>query len=425
MKFFPSDAKRRSDWARRATSALAVLASVILLCGSVLAEDKSATPVPRPVLSPEQIDKLVSQLGASDYRSREEASRTLLAVGSPAMDALAKAARSNDLEVSYRSVQLLESLLDEDDSAIRQRAANTLESLATRSPSAVSDLATDVMTIYRLTQQDRAIEKLEKLGAVVSTDVLQLPPGTLQVTINSTRWTGKNSDLELLKQLPSLGWLRIIHVTVDDNILKMLAELRPDASAIVVAKPGGDQPTPSVAKSTAKASTPEKNDVAKAGEPAKPIEPAAKPNEGGFQPNVKPAPANDVPTDAIAKRGQSSRLFQIDLYGTGITKPTAVKLAGALPNVKIDCRNGALLGVEGMPGMNSCAINGVRPGTAAAEADIRPGDEIASFDGVPIHNFEEFTDQVSTKRAGDRVTLEVRRGNDTLTKEVTLKRWEE
>src|SRR5438045_3646598 len=151
MKFLPSDDKRCSDWARRATSALAVLASVILLCGSVLAEDKSATPVPRPVLSPEQIDKLVSQLGASDYRSREEASRTLLAVGSPAMDALAKAARSNDLEVSYRSVQLLESLLDEDDSAIRQRAANTLESLATRSPSAVSDLATDVMTIYRLT----------------------------------------------------------------------------------------------------------------------------------------------------------------------------------------------------------------------------------------------------------------------------------
>jgi len=132
-----------------------------------------------------------------------------------------------------------------------------------------------------------------------------------------------------------------------------------------------------------------------------------------------------VPANAIAKRGQSSRLFQTDLYGTGISKPTAGKLAGALPNVKIDCRNGALLGVEGMPGMNSCAINGVRPGTAAAEADIRPGDEIASFDGVPIHNFEEFTDQVSTKQAGDRVTLEVRRGDQTLTKEVTLKRWEE
>ncbi len=157
MKSLPSDAKRPSDWARPTASALAGLAVVFVLCGSVLAQDKSAAPAPRLVLSAEQINKLVAQLGASDYRGREEASRTLLAVGAPAMESLAKAARSNDLEVSYRAVQLLAALLDEEEPAVRQRAADSLELLTTRSPSAVSDLATDVMTIYRLTQQDRAV----------------------------------------------------------------------------------------------------------------------------------------------------------------------------------------------------------------------------------------------------------------------------
>ncbi len=164
-------------------------------------------------------------------------------------------------------------------------------------------------------------------------------------------------------------------------------------------------------------------DVAKATDTPKPVDPGAKEMP---QPQIKPNVSPALPAaDQTAKRGQSSRLFQIDLYGTGISETSAGKLSGALPNVKVDRRNGALLGVEGMPGMNSCGINNVRPGTAAAEADIRPGDEIASFDGVPIHNFEEFTSQVATKQAGDRVTLEVRRGDQTLTKEVTLKRWEE
>jgi hypothetical protein len=435
MKFTPSDCQRRSNLVRWTTSALVGFAAAFLLCGGALAQDKSAPAPPaqpRPVLSPAQIEKLVNQLGASDYRTREEASRTLMAVGSPAMEPLAKAAKSNDLEVSYRAVQLLESLLDEDDSADRQRAADILESLAARSPSAVSDLATDVMTIYRLTQQDRAIEKLEKLGAVISNDLLQLPPGTLQVTINGTRWNGKSSDLELLKQLPSMGWLRIIHVNVDDSIVKTLAELRPNAPVLEQPKPS-DQPSPKVATpadqpapSTVKPDGPkplEKQNVAKATDAPKPADPGSRelpPSQ--IKPNVKPAsPA----ADATAKRGQASRLFQIDLYGTGISEATTGKLASALPNVKVERRNGALLGVEGMPGLNACSINGVRPGTAAAEADIRPGDEIATFDGVTVHNFEEFTAQVSTKFPGDKVTLEIRRGEQTLSKELTLGRWEE
>ena len=380
------------------------------------AQDAPASAKPRIVLSTEKIEKLIGQLGANDYRTREEATRQLMAVGAPAMELLAKAARSNDLEVSYRSVRLLEALLDDGEFQSRQRAADILESLSSRSPSAVSDMANDVLTIYRLTQQDRAIEKLEKLGAVIATDLPQLAPGTLQVTINATRWTGKSSDLEMLKQLPSLGWLRFIHVTVDNEVLKTLTELQPAPSPAPEAKPLGDQTAPN-GKPVKLADGP----AAQKQNPNDPAKPESKPAEKGLQPNTKAA----APVVATVRRGQSSRLYQMDLFGTGISEKSAGELASLMPNVKIDRRKGALLGVEGMPGMNTCGVTNVRPGTAAAEADIRPGDEIATFDGVPIHNFEEFTAQVSTKDPGDRVTIEVRRGEQTLTKELTLRRWEE
>jgi putative serine protease PepD len=65
-------------------------------------------------------------------------------------------------------------------------------------------------------------------------------------------------------------------------------------------------------------------------------------------------------------------------------------------------------------------IVSVQPGTAAADAGIRPGDVVTAVGDRPVTTSTELTAAVRGKAPGDKVTLTIRRGNDTKTVEVTL-----
>jgi hypothetical protein len=56
---------------------------------------------------PEQINKLIQQLGSGDFAEREKATRELDALGTKALDALRKAAKSDDAEISRRAEELV------------------------------------------------------------------------------------------------------------------------------------------------------------------------------------------------------------------------------------------------------------------------------------------------------------------------------
>jgi uncharacterized protein (TIGR03067 family) len=57
-----------------------------------------------------QIDLLIRQLGSSQFAEREAASRRLEAIGETALEALRKAAKSNDVEVRRRAEQVIEAI---------------------------------------------------------------------------------------------------------------------------------------------------------------------------------------------------------------------------------------------------------------------------------------------------------------------------
>ncbi len=57
--------------------------------------------------SKEKIDKLIDQLGSGSFAEREKASRELAGIGVPALDALRKAAKSEDAEVRKRAEDIL------------------------------------------------------------------------------------------------------------------------------------------------------------------------------------------------------------------------------------------------------------------------------------------------------------------------------
>lgn len=62
----------------------------------------------------------------------------------------------------------------------------------------------------------------------------------------------------------------------------------------------------------------------------------------------------------------------------------------------------------------------VTPGGAADVAGLRPGDLIVAVDGEPVETYEDFVVLVRSQRPGDVISLEVERGDDQLTLEVTL-----
>ena len=287
-----------------------------------------------------KVEQLIARLASADFRTREDAAQALKAAGAAAIEPLSKAAQAKDLEVSYRAVHVLQSLLEQQDSATQQQAAAALESLSNGDDYAAADLAADALAVYHLTQQDRALESLRRLGATIS----EIGFGDQFQIVLDSQWHGNTADLDLLKQVPRVNHLRILYVKLDDAALKIL--------------------------------------------------------------------------------GQLGQLDFIDLIGTGVSEESAATLAQSLPGVKIDRRNGAMLGVGPAMAQIGCTIGTVVDGSAAMAADFRIGDEILSIDGHPVQKFEELTALIGAKNVGETAAIELRRGDQLVTKQVALGKWQ-
>lgn len=62
----------------------------------------------------------------------------------------------------------------------------------------------------------------------------------------------------------------------------------------------------------------------------------------------------------------------------------------------------------------------VRDGSPAGKAGFKAGDVLIEFDGKPIDNLYDFTYALRAHKPGDKVMVTVRRGNEKVTREVTL-----
>jgi S1-C subfamily serine protease len=72
------------------------------------------------------------------------------------------------------------------------------------------------------------------------------------------------------------------------------------------------------------------------------------------------------------------------------------------------------------PATPGALVGTVNPGTPAAEAGIKTGDLIVGFDGKPVRNPSELSLAVLTKKPGDEVKVELKRGGSTKTVTVKL-----
>jgi serine protease Do len=82
---------------------------------------------------------------------------------------------------------------------------------------------------------------------------------------------------------------------------------------------------------------------------------------------------------------------------------------------------GPYVGLNG-EGETECRITRVSENSPAATAGIKVGDIVKSFGGKPVRSYVELGDFVSQRRPGEKVKVEVRRGAQSLTLELTIGR---
>jgi peptidase M28-like protein/PDZ domain-containing protein/PA domain-containing protein len=70
---------------------------------------------------------------------------------------------------------------------------------------------------------------------------------------------------------------------------------------------------------------------------------------------------------------------------------------------------------------NGVRFADIREGSPAAEAGLKAGDILVEFDAKPIGNLYDFTYALRSKKPGDRVTVKVLRGTETVTASVLLR----
>ncbi len=79
-----------------------------------------------------------------------------------------------------------------------------------------------------------------------------------------------------------------------------------------------------------------------------------------------------------------------------------------------------VLGVGGKDVENGCKLTEIESGLPAEKAGLQVGDVIVKFNGQPVKDFDELATAVRKKKPGDKVTLEILRGEKTIQKTAVL-----
>jgi S1-C subfamily serine protease len=93
------------------------------------------------------------------------------------------------------------------------------------------------------------------------------------------------------------------------------------------------------------------------------------------------------------------------------------------PGIKIDRRGNALLGVAGHADLAGCRIMRVEDCSAAAKAGLEADDIILKIQEHNIPDLDALTKEIGACQPGDKVTIELRRENEVLKKEIKLGAW--
>jgi hypothetical protein len=120
-------------------------------------------------------------------------------------------------------------------------------------------------------------------------------------------------------------------------------------------------------------------------------------------------------TDEVVKMfAEKEKLAYLLLFDTKVTPAAVDAVKAKHPDAMVYVRGPALLGVGAEVTKGGVLVKEVRPGTGAAAAGILQGDIIATIDGQPIPDFDRLTVRIAQHQPGDKVDIEIMRGEQRL-----------
>jgi S1-C subfamily serine protease len=132
--------------------------------------------------------------------------------------------------------------------------------------------------------------------------------------------------------------------------------------------------------------------------------------------SIDDAPLTDLALDHLAALAD---LAELDIRRTAFTSAGLYRFRERKPATRVYAIGPAMLGVHA-PHRGKCQLTGIHPGSGAFQAGLLPADEIIAVEGRPIGDFGDLTIAVYTRRPGEKLKVDFRRGGEHRTTEVQL-----
>ncbi|MGE0757791.1 MAG: PDZ domain-containing protein, partial [Pirellulaceae bacterium] len=350
-----------------------------------------------------QIADWVQQLSASRFDMRDRATQALIQAGRTAIPAVLKAVQGTDREVALRSIIALQEIGARGDVDDLQAALQALESVSRQNPSAaVTRHATDALSTLMVVRQERAVEHLTRQGAVIShvsedrwyngSIGVQFATPVYSAEIGP-QWRGTDADIERLTWVTDIEQVCFEGPQVKESWFQHLKALPRLHSVKVKRVPISNAGLRELAQL-----------------------------DGMWFLRLMYVPLDDTAVPILeGARGLRRLLF----ISRNLTEKGAEQLVQQLGKASVDCPRGALLGVESSStdGVN-WTVKAVVPGSAADKAGMLEGDRVVAYNGQPVTDFPSLRTFIARNEPGDTVTLEIERGLERLTKQVTFGEWD-
>lgn len=111
------------------------------------------------------------------------------------------------------------------------------------------------------------------------------------------------------------------------------------------------------------------------------------------------------------------RKVVVDLKESGVVQRAVLGISFRAVDQQFVDEAGEMTGIDKIGGIY---VASVTDGGAASEAGIRKGDVITHLDGIELNDSAVFLEQIGKRRPGDRIRLDLRRGDKELSVEATL-----
>jgi membrane-associated protease RseP (regulator of RpoE activity) len=421
-------------------------AAGVILCAQAL----SAAPP-----AAEELRTWVRQLEADDFVSREAAEHHLIASGEAAIGPLAEAITGRSPEAAWRASAALEKIAVHGDEAAVARVAAALQQLSANQKPALGALAKELISKQRHARQERAAARIRTLGGkfdeelsvgdIIGGPVMMfggvMPRIVIEPEEEKLGIEVPALDIVEAAKEPAPAAVGIeVALKAVDALLSSGAD--PKSQPAAPAPPPDDFP-PETAPPAPALAAPAVADAFVGAELPALVELSADADQGpsksltidrswrggdkglaalGDLTNVISLSVHEASlTDAALLHIAALRGLQsLDIRSTPFSTAALAAFRKQRPEVHIFARGGAMLGVSSAPA-GPCVLNSVFDGSAAAEAGLKVGDEIASVGDHKVRDFSDLTIAVFSRQPGDKADVEFQRDGKTQTVQVIFK----